>query len=99
MYRGRKVEPTPKCWGISARAMFILGLRELRPQGAFTILCSSGYFTIFQINAPLTMADLLSYLPPFEGLLPKWLFLVRPTLATQINKYLATVNTNKTRSP
>ena len=45
------------------------------------------------------MADLLSYLPPFEGLLPKWLFLVRPPLATQINKYLATVNTNKTRSP
>lgn len=23
------------------------------------------------------MADLLAYLPPFEGLLPKWLFLVR----------------------
>lgn len=22
------------------------------------------------------MADLLAYLPPFEGLLPKWLFLV-----------------------
>lgn len=28
------------------------------------------------------MAELLSYLPPFEGLLPKWLFLVRSTTTT-----------------
>lgn len=29
------------------------------------------------------MADLLSYLPPFEGLLPKWLFLVRYSTTTR----------------
>lgn len=44
-----------------------------RPQGATILELCHGLQLIQFYN----MADLLSFLPPFDGLLPKWLFLVR----------------------
>lgn len=35
-----------------------------------------GLFSSSSDNKQKIMSSLLSYLPPFEGLLPKWLFLV-----------------------
>lgn len=50
------------------------------PQGGllFNTQLTTEYIPYTHPRVHYNMADsLLSYLPPFEGLLPKWLFLVR----------------------